>query len=116
MGVVIVGGGLAAAKAAEELRERQYDGEVILLGAESHLPYERPPLSKSVLLGEKEPGITQVHDADWYAGHDVDVRTSTTVTAIDPARRVVVTDGGEVSYDDLVLATGSEPRRFAAAD
>ena len=59
MSMVIVGGGLAGAKAAEELRERGYDGEVTLLGAEPHLPYERPPLSKSVLLGEKEPDSTQ---------------------------------------------------------
>jgi NADPH-dependent 2,4-dienoyl-CoA reductase/sulfur reductase-like enzyme len=116
MGIVIVGAGLAAAKAAEELRERDYDGEVTLLGAEPHLPYERPPLSKSVLLGEKEPDSTTVHDAAWYADHDVEVRTSTTVTGIDLGRRMVTTDGGEVGYDQLLLATGSEPRRFAAAD
>ena len=116
MSMVIVGGGLAGAKAAEELRERGYDGAVTLLGAEPHLPYERPPLSKSVLLGEKEPDSTQVHDAAWYADHDVEVRKSTSVTAIDLAQRVVTTDGGEVGYDKLLLATGSEPRRFAAAD
>jgi 3-phenylpropionate/trans-cinnamate dioxygenase ferredoxin reductase subunit len=116
MGIVIVGGGLAGAKAVEELRERGYDGAVTLLGTEPHLPYERPPLSKSVLLGEKEPDSTKVHDVAWYADHEVDVRTSTSVTAIDPARRLVTTDGGEVGYDELLLATGSEPRRFAAAD
>ncbi len=116
MGIVIVGGGLAGAKAVEELRERGYDGEVTLLGAEPHLPYERPPLSKSVLLGEKEPAVTTVHDAAWYTDHDVDLRKSTSVTAIDLARRVVTTDGGDVGYDELLLATGSEPRRFAAAD
>ncbi len=116
MSMVIVGGGLAGAKAVEELRERGYDGAVTLLGAEPHLPYERPPLSKSVLLGEKEPDSTQVHDAAWYADHDVEVRTSTSVTAIDLAQRVVTTDGGEVGYDKLLLATGSEPRHFAAAD
>ena len=116
MSMVIVGGGLAGAKAVEELRERGYDGAVTLLGAEPHLPYERPPLSKSVLLGEKEPDSTKVHDAAWYADHDVEVRTSTSVTAIDLAQRVVTTDGGEIGYDKLLLATGSEPRRFAAAD
>jgi NADPH-dependent 2,4-dienoyl-CoA reductase/sulfur reductase-like enzyme len=116
MGIVIVGGGLAAAKTAEELRERGYDGTVTLLGAEEHLPYERPPLSKSVLLGEKEPESAIVHDEAWYADHDVEVRTSTTVSAIDLERRTVATDGGEVSYDQLVLATGSEPRRLPAAD
>jgi 3-phenylpropionate/trans-cinnamate dioxygenase ferredoxin reductase component len=116
MSMVIVGGGLAGAKAVEELRERGYDGEVTLLGAEPHLPYERPPLSKSVLLGEKEPDSTQVHDAAWYAEHDAVVRTSATATGVDVSRRVVTTDDGEVGYDKLLLATGSEPRRFAAAD
>jgi 3-phenylpropionate/trans-cinnamate dioxygenase ferredoxin reductase subunit len=116
MSMVIVGGGLAGAKAVEELRERGYDGSVTLLGAEPHLPYERPPLSKSVLLGEKEPDSTKVHDAAWYADHDVDVRTSATVAGVDVARQVVTTGDGDVGYDKLLLATGSEPRRFAAAD
>ncbi len=116
MSMVIVGGGLAGAKAVEELRERGYDGSLTLLGAEPHLPYERPPLSKSVLLGEKEPDSTKVHDAAWYADHDVDLRTSATVTGVDVARQVVTTGDGEVGYDKLLLATGSEPRRFAAAD
>ena len=116
MSMVIVGGGLAGAKAVEELREQGYDGSLTLLGAEPHLPYERPPLSKSVLLGEKEPDSTKVHDAAWYADHDVDLRTSATVTGVDVARQVVTTGDGEVGYDKLLLATGSEPRRFAAAD
>ena len=115
-GMVIVGGGLAGAKAAEELRERGYDGDMTLLAAEQHLPYERPPLSKSVLLGEDEPDSTQVHDAAWYSDHRVDLRTSTVVTGIDLARRVVSTADGETGYDRLLLATGSEPRRFATAD
>lgn len=115
-GMVIVGGGLAGAKAAEELRERGYDGDMTLLAAEQHLPYERPPLSKSVLLGEDEPDSTQVHDAAWYSDHGVDLRTSTVVTGIDLGRRVVSTADGEIGYDRLLLATGSEPRHFATAD
>ena len=116
MAKVIVGGGLAGAKAAEELRARGYDGEVVLLGAEPHLPYERPPLSKEALLGDKDLDAATVHDAEWYAAHDVDVRLSTEVTAIDLERRVVATDTGDVGYEDLVLATGSEPRHVAAFD
>ena len=116
MAKVIVGGGLAGAKAAEELRGRGYDGEVVLLGAEPHLPYERPPLSKEALLGDKELDDATVHDAAWYADHDVDVRLSTEVTGLDVERRVVVTGDGEVAYDDLMLATGSEPRHVAAFD
>ena len=116
MAKVIVGGGLAGAKAAEELRERGYDGEVVLLGAEPHLPYERPPRSKEALLGDKDLDAATVHDAEWYAAHDVDVRLSTEVTAIDLERRVVATDTGDVGYEDLVLATGSEPRHVAAFD
>ena len=116
MGMVIVGAGLAGAAAAEELRERGYDGEVTLVGAEPHLPYERPPLSKDVLLGEKDLDSATVHDAAWYADHDVEVRVSATTTGIDLARRVVATDAGELGYDELLLATGSEPRHVPAFD
>ncbi len=116
MGMVIVGAGLAGAKAAEELRERGYDGEVTVLGAEPHLPYERPPLSKEALLGEKDLDSATVHDAAWYADHDVEVRTSDRVSGIDLERRVVATAAGELGYDELLLATGSEPRHVAAFD
>ncbi len=116
MSMVIVGGGLAAAKAAEELRERGYDGQVTLLGAEPHLPYERPPLSKSVLLGEKDPDSTAAQEPDWYEQHGIDVRVSSSVSSIDLERRVVATDDGELGYDELLVATGSEPRRLPAID
>jgi NADPH-dependent 2,4-dienoyl-CoA reductase/sulfur reductase-like enzyme len=116
MSMVIVGAGLAGASAVEELREQGYDGEITLLGAEPHLPYDRPPLSKAVLLGEKEADSTGLHDGAWYAERRVDVRTGETVTGIDRSRRVVTTGSGEVGYDRLLLATGSEPRRFAAVD
>ena len=116
MKVVIVGGGLAGATVAAELRERGHDGPIVLFGDEPHLPYERPPLSKAVLLGEAEPESTSVHDEGWWREHDIDVRTDVEVTSIDLERRVVVAGGEEEPYDQLVLATGAEPRRLAVAD
>ncbi|KGN40582.1 NAD(P)/FAD-dependent oxidoreductase [Knoellia aerolata] len=116
MRVVVVGAGLAGANVVEELRERGHEGEIVLIGAEPHLPYERPPLSKDVLLGKKETGDATVHDADWYSEHDIEVHTGTEVTSIDRERHLVVTSAGEQPYDVLVLATGCEPRRLALAD
>src|SRR5262245_58474447 len=112
MSMVVVGAGLAGGAAVEELRTQGYGGDMVLLGAEPYLPYDRPPLSKDVLLGAKQVDEIDVRDPGWYAEHDVDVRTRTTVQRIDPARRVVVTDAGEVAYERLLLATGSEPRRL----
>ncbi|HEU5035919.1 MAG TPA: FAD-dependent oxidoreductase [Nocardioides sp.] len=112
MAMVIVGAGLAGASAVEELREQGYDGDVVLIGAEGHLPYHRPPLSKEVLLGNEDADGTDVHDAGWYADRQVDVRTGTAVRRIDRVRQVVETDAGEVPYEQLLLATGSEPRRL----
>ena len=116
MSVVIVGAGLAGAKTAEALRDRGHDGEIILFGVEEHLPYERPPLSKAVLLGDKEVDSAYVHDDAWWREHDVDVRTGVEVQSIDLAGRRVVTSRGEQPYEWLVLATGSEPRHLRLAD
>lgn len=112
MTIVIVGGGLAGASAVEELRDQGYDGDLVLLGAEPHLPYHRPPLSKDVLLGTKELIESQVHDQAWYDERGVDVRTGAAAVAVDLERRVVVTEPGDVAYDRLLLATGAEPRRL----
>jgi len=114
--VVVVGGGLAGASAVEELRAQGFDGDVALVGAEPHLPYDRPPLSKDVLLGKKAADATTLHDASWYADRAVEVRTATVARAVDLGRRVVVTDGGELGYDRLLLATGSAPRRLEVGD
>jgi 3-phenylpropionate/trans-cinnamate dioxygenase ferredoxin reductase subunit len=109
---VIVGAGLAGAKAAEALREQGFDGRIVLLGDEPHRPYERPPLSKDYLAGKSEREQVFVHPGGWYDEHDVDLRTGRAVTAVDrPARQVVLADGGRVGYDRLLLATGSSPRR-----
>src|SRR5580765_7487810 len=110
--VVIIGAGLAGARTAETLRTEGFGGPVILLGQEQHLPYDRPPLSKEVLQGKKEPDSAILHDADWYAAHDIDVRIGQVVTALDPAGTVTLDDGSSIAFDTVVLATGSRARRL----
>jgi NADPH-dependent 2,4-dienoyl-CoA reductase/sulfur reductase-like enzyme len=109
---VIVGGGLAGAKAAETLRAEGFDGEVVLFGSEPERPYERPPLSKGYLLGKEPRDSAFVHSADWYPEHDVDLRTGVTVAMIDPAAHLVTFDGGTIAYDKLLLTTGASARRI----
>ncbi len=112
--ILIVGAGLAGAKAAEALRKEGFDGRVVLFGSEAHRPYLRPPLSKEYLRGEEELEKVFVHPEGWYAEQRVELETSTTVDAVDPAaREVVLGDGRRVGFDRLLLATGSEPRRLA---
>jgi 3-phenylpropionate/trans-cinnamate dioxygenase ferredoxin reductase component len=110
---VIVGASLAGAKAAETLRAEGFDGEIVLLGTEGELPYERPPLSKGYLLGKAERDSIFVHPLDWYPGHDVDLRLGVTVTAIDRDAATVSTAEGPIHYDKLLLTTGASPRRLS---
>jgi NADPH-dependent 2,4-dienoyl-CoA reductase/sulfur reductase-like enzyme len=113
---VIVGAGLAGAKAAETLRGEGFGGGVVLLGEEPDRPYERPPLSKAQLLGKASPDKAFVHEPDWYANNDVQLRVGTRVERIDRAAREVELAGGErLAYTKLLLATGSSPRRLEAA-
>ena len=111
---VIVGGGLAGAKAAETLRTEGFTGRVILICDERDHPYERPPLSKGYLLGKEERDSVFVHEPAWYAGHDIELHLGQTVVAIDRAAKTVHygDDGTHVRYDKLLLATGAEPRRL----
>ncbi|MEU8606522.1 FAD-dependent oxidoreductase [Actinoplanes sp. NPDC048791] len=110
---VIVGAGLAGAKAAQTLRESGFGGEIVLLGEEPERPYERPPLSKGLLLGTAERESVFVHEPGWYAAHDVDLRTGVRVSAVDrAARQVELGDGQRLGYDALLLATGATPRRL----
>jgi 3-phenylpropionate/trans-cinnamate dioxygenase ferredoxin reductase subunit len=113
---VVVGAGLTAAKAVEELRESGYDGRVVVFGDEQHRPYERPPLSKGYLLGDDELDSAFVHPTTWYDEHQVDLRLGSAVTALDVAGHRVRTRDGEQDYDRLLLATGASPRRLAVAD
>ncbi|MET4645107.1 3-phenylpropionate/trans-cinnamate dioxygenase ferredoxin reductase subunit [Streptomyces atratus] len=110
---VIVGGGLAGAKAAETLRSEGFSGRVILVGDERDHPYERPPLSKGYLAGKEARESVFVHEPAWYAGADVELHLGQPVTAIDRgARSVELGDGTVIHYDKLLLATGAEPRRL----
>ncbi|MDT7845648.1 NAD(P)/FAD-dependent oxidoreductase [Streptomyces justiciae] len=110
---IIVGGGLAAAKAAEALRELGHHGRLIVLGDEPERPYLRPPLSKGYLLGKEDRASIHVHPESWYADHDVELMRGTRVAAVDPWAKEVELDGGRrMPYVKLLLATGSSPRRL----
>src|SRR4051794_21953635 len=110
---VIVGGGLAGAKAAETLREEGFAGRLVLVGAEAERPYERPPLSKDYLRGESARDTVFVHPEGFYAEHDIELRLDSPAASLDPAgRTVVLGDGEALRYDALLLATGAEPRRL----
>jgi 3-phenylpropionate/trans-cinnamate dioxygenase ferredoxin reductase component len=111
---VIVGAGLAGAKAAEALREEGFEGSIVLVGDEPELPYERPPLSKDYLRGESPREKARVHPDDFYSTNRIDLRTSIVVTRIDTAaNEIVLSTGDRVGYDRLLLTMGAEPRRMS---
>ncbi|MEU3369731.1 FAD-dependent oxidoreductase [Streptomyces sp. NPDC006660] len=103
--VVVVGAGMAGVQTAVALREQGFTGAVTLIGAEPHQPYDRPPLSKAILLGKSEGSAFEVD----FDALGVDLRLGLEVTGVRPAERRVVTEAGEVGYDTLVIATGAEP-------
>ena len=110
---VIVGGGLAGAKAAETLRAEGFDDEIVLFGDETERPYERPALAKGYLLGKDERDSVFVHAAEWYPEHSVDLRLNAPVTSINRAARMIAFDGGRLSYDKLAITTGASARKLA---
>ncbi len=111
--IVIVGAGLAGAKAAEALRDNDFSGRIILFGNERQLPYERPPLSKDFLADKKTLADFTVQPEDWYGEHDIDLRLGTEVQNLDPGEHSVgFADGRHEHYDKLLLATGSRARRL----
>jgi 3-phenylpropionate/trans-cinnamate dioxygenase ferredoxin reductase subunit len=108
---VIVGAGLAGAKAAQALREQGFGGRLVLIGSEAHRPYERPPLSKGYLAGTSEREKVFVHPEGWYAEHNVELAPERTVTRLDrAARRLDLDDGTTIDYDKVLLTTGASPR------
>jgi 3-phenylpropionate/trans-cinnamate dioxygenase ferredoxin reductase subunit len=112
----VIGASLAGAKAAQELRDQGFDGRVVLIGDEQELPYERPPLSKEYLRGEQPREQARVHEQGFYEAHDIELRTGVTVTAIDPAEKLIHTCGeSPIGYERLLIATGGEPRRLEIA-
>ncbi|MCU1433560.1 MAG: pyridine nucleotide-disulfide oxidoreductase [Pseudarthrobacter sp.] len=111
--IIIAGGGLAGATAAKTLRAEGFTGQLTLVGAESHHPYLRPPLSKEYLLGKAAEDAVPVVPAGWYTENDVDLRLGVRVTAVQAReRRVQLDDGTSLAYASLLLATGASPRRL----
>ncbi|GAB4009324.1 NAD(P)/FAD-dependent oxidoreductase [Nocardioides ultimimeridianus] len=109
--IVIVGGGLAAAKAVETLRDEGYAGGVTVVSGEAEPPYERPQLSKDFLKGDKDFAV--LHDPQWYADRDVALRSGVRATRLDlGAGTVHLEDATDLRFDRLLLATGASPRRI----
>ena len=112
-GMVIIGGGLTAATAAETLRKEGYEGPVTIVADEPEIPYQRPPLSKGFLAGKEGEDALYPLAASWYADHQVTVLTGTTATALDPAAHTVtLADGSVLPYAKALIATGAAPRRI----
>lgn len=113
--VLIVGAGHAGGRVAESLRERGFDGNITLVGSEQHPPYERPPLSKHVLLGRASPLSTYLRPTDWWNDAKVDFQSGVTAIRLDSrSNAITLGDTRTLSYDVLVLATGSRPRPLPA--
>jgi NADPH-dependent 2,4-dienoyl-CoA reductase/sulfur reductase-like enzyme len=110
-GIVIVGGGLAAARAAEQLRRSEFTGPITIVSDEDHLPYDRPPLSKEVLRAETDD--VTLKPAEFYEENDITVRLGTAAHSVDTAAKTVtLADGSEIAYDELIVATGLVPKNI----
>ena len=113
LSMVIIGGGMAAARACINLRANDYDGKIILVSEENLLPYDRPPLSKASIVDEAAHEPVQLLDADIVASLKVDVRLGKTVTAINRSEKTIsLNDGSKISYTKLLVATGAKPRKL----
>ena len=113
--VIVIGAGQAAASVVARLRALGHDGAITLIGDEPSPPYQRPPLSKAYLLGEMAAERLWLRGTEFYAEHDITLKLGHRVSAIDPVARTVTLGDQVLHYDDLVLATGSVPRRLPAA-
>ena len=115
--VVIVGASLGGMRTASGLRRLGFEGSIAPIGDEDHLPYDRPPLSKEVLQGHKDPADAYLRTPDFFDENGIDVRLGARAVALDPgARAVVVEGGGEVPYDVAVIATGARPRTLPGTE
>ena len=115
--ILIIGAGQAGGRAAEALRAGGYAGAITLVGDENEPPYERPALSKSVLLGEASPASTYLHPAEFWRARQVEWVAGVRAEAIAPAlRRVLLSDGSQLDYSELILATGSRVRPMVGVD
>jgi 3-phenylpropionate/trans-cinnamate dioxygenase ferredoxin reductase subunit len=113
--VVVIGAGQAGASVVARLRAKGHAGPITLIGEEPVLPYQRPPLSKGYLLGEMEAERLMLRSAEFYDEQQVALKLGQAVTAIDTGARTVRVGGEVIGYDELVLTTGSVPRRLPAA-
>ena len=111
--IAVVGGSLAGLRGAEALRRGGYEGRLVLVGEEPHRPYDRPPLSKELLRGEREPEAIALSKPESFDALDLDLRLGRRASALDPAARTLSLDGGEtIHFDGLLVATGAAPRRL----
>lgn len=116
MTVAVVGAGLAGLRTCEALRQHGYAGAITLIGAEKHAPYSRPPLSKEVLRGDAEPATATLRTSDDLAALGIDLQLGRAAVGLDvDGHRVLLDDGTDVSYGDLVIATGATPRSLPGA-
>jgi len=112
-GIVIVGGGLAATRTAEQLRRSEYAGPITIVSDEDHLPYDRPPLSKEVLRAENDD--VTLKPAEFYQENNITLRLGSGAQSVDTAAQTVrLADGSELPYDELVIATGLVPKRIGS--
>jgi len=113
--IVIVGAGHAGGRAAQALRAAGFEGRVVLIGAETYPPYERPPLSKELMTSDDPLDKARLHKDEFYAEKDIELRTGVRAEAIDPtAKTVTLSDGETLAYDKLLLTTGGAVRRLPA--
>lgn len=113
--VVVIGAGQAGSSCVAKLRNSGFDGEITLIGAETAPPYQRPPLSKAYLLGEMELERLYLRPLSFYQDHDIAMILGETVHSVDAAAKTITVGKQVLTYDDLVLATGSNPRRLPAS-
>ncbi|SHH06188.1 phenylpropionate dioxygenase ferredoxin reductase subunit [Jatrophihabitans endophyticus] len=109
--MVVVGAGIGGVRTVQRLRAWGHDGRIVVIGAEPHRPYKRPPLSKDVLAGGELAELPELLGAEAEDALDVDWWRGVRARALDTRRRVVVTDAGDVAYRDVVVATGVVARR-----
>ena len=110
---LIIGGGLAGASAVKGIRELDSAGSILIIGAEKHLPYDRPPLSKQLWSGKKKLEEIFIHGSEYYSRNGVELKLGVKITAVNPKEKTVTSDSGlEFGYDRLLIATGGTPRRL----
>ncbi len=111
---LVIGGGLAGASAVKGIRELDKTGSVVIVGAEKHLPYDRPPLSKKLWFGKKKVEEIFIHGNEFYSQNNVHLKLGVSITALDAKQKRITTDAGlRMGYEKLLIATGGSPRKLS---